>query len=94
MAIAKCVFCGRTQEDYKGVYLLKNEGVAQYYCSNKCRKNNLKLKRDRVKMRWTEAFHLMRQKHLKELETKKAHEKEIVQEVAKKPETAKVPKKK
>ena len=62
MGIAKCVFCGREQEDFKGVYLIKNEGIAVYYCSSKCRKNHIKLGRDKRRIRWTEAFHEQRKK--------------------------------
>lgn len=54
--IAKCVFCGREQEDYKGLYLIKNDGTMTYYCSSKCRKNNLKLGRDKKKIKWTSAY--------------------------------------
>jgi len=56
MAIAKCSFCGREQEDFMGTYLLKNDGSTNYYCSAKCHKSHLKLKRDRKKVSWTEAY--------------------------------------
>ena len=62
MALVKCVFCGKEQEDYKGTYLLKNDGSVNYYSSSKCMKNHLKLKRDKRKVRWAEAFHLTREK--------------------------------
>ncbi len=58
--MAKCIFCGKEQADYKGVFLIKNDGIVVYYCSSKCRKNHLKLGRDRRKLKWTEAFHLAR----------------------------------
>jgi len=56
MAIAKCSFCGREQEDFKGTFLLKNDGSTNYYCSSKCHKSHLKLKRDRKRVSWTEAY--------------------------------------
>lgn len=56
MGIAKCSFCGREQEDFMGTYLLKNDGSTNYYCSAKCHKSHLKLKRDRKKVAWTEAY--------------------------------------
>lgn len=62
--MAKCVFCGKEQDDYKGIYLLKNDGTSIYFCTSKCRKNSLKLKRDKRKMKWTEAFHLARGKRV------------------------------
>jgi large subunit ribosomal protein L24e len=69
MTIAKCVFCGIEQDDFKGNYLIKNDGSVNYYCKTKCKRSHLKLKRDRKKFRWTEAFHKMRDK-------KRAREKE------------------
>ena len=62
MALAKCVFCGNEQEDFRGTYLIKNDGNKNYYCSSKCRKNHLNLHRDKKKIRWTESFHVLREK--------------------------------
>jgi ribosomal protein L24E len=64
MTKTKCVFCGVEQEDYKGVYLMKNDGSANYYSSHKCVINHTKLKRDKKKIRWTEAFHITREKRI------------------------------
>jgi len=36
--------------------LLKNDGSTAYYCSGKCQKSALKLKRDRKRVTWTEAY--------------------------------------
>jgi len=41
MVKAKCIFSGKEQEDYKGVYLLKNDGSVNYYSSSKAIKNHL-----------------------------------------------------
>jgi large subunit ribosomal protein L24e len=71
MVLAKCVFCGKEQEDYKGTYLMKNDGSANYYCSSKCNKSHINLGRDRRKIRWTEAFHVQREKRLKSEGSKK-----------------------
>ncbi len=60
--MAKCIFCGCEQADFKGTYLLKNDGTVAYYCSNKCRKNHIKLGRDKRKMKWTEAYRLTKAK--------------------------------
>jgi len=65
MVKAKCIFSGKEQEDYKGVYLLKNDGSVNYYSSSKAIKNHLKLKRDKRKVRWAEAFHITREKRKK-----------------------------
>lgn len=64
MATAKCVYCGVEQEDHKGTYLMKNDGSVNYYSSGKCMKGQLKLGRDKRKVRWAEAFHIMRKKRL------------------------------
>lgn len=56
MTLIRCIFCGRSEEDYKGTYLIKNDGTQSYYCSSKCRKNHLHLKRDGRRVRWTNSF--------------------------------------
>lgn len=62
MTVVKCVFCGKEQDDYKGTYLITNDGIMHYYCSLKCRKNHLKLGRDKRKLKWTNAFYESRTK--------------------------------
>lgn len=64
MALAKCVFCGKEQEDFKGNYYIKNDGTMNYFCTSKCQKSQLKLKRDKKRFRWTERFHIMREKRI------------------------------
>ena len=60
--MTKCTFCGKEENSYKGVHLIRNTGTMSYFCSSKCRKNALKLKRDKRKVRWTDAFHEARDK--------------------------------
>lgn len=60
--MTKCVFCGKEEHGHKGVHLIRNIGVVDFYCSSKCRKNSMKLKRDKRKLKWTEAFHTTREK--------------------------------
>lgn len=60
--MVKCGFCGKEEDFHKGIHLIRNEGVVSYFCSSKCRRNALNLKRDRRKVRWTEAFHVRREK--------------------------------
>jgi large subunit ribosomal protein L24e len=36
--------------------LVKNDGAIQWTCSNKCKKNHRKLKRDPRKMKWTNKY--------------------------------------
>jgi len=35
---------------------VKNDGTILWYCSNKCRKNSLKLRRDSRKLKWTDHY--------------------------------------
>lgn len=89
MALARCVFCGKQQEDYQGTYLIKNDGTMNYYCSSKCRKNHLKLGRDKRKLKWTMAFHESRVKRYasekrEHEEEKKMHERAHAQDLARK----------
>jgi len=60
--MTKCTFCGREENPHKGTHLITNKGETKYFCSRKCQTNALKLKRDKRKIRWTEAFHIMREK--------------------------------
>ncbi len=39
-----------------GTMLIKNDGSIFYFCSNKCKKNMLKLGRDARKFKWTAKF--------------------------------------
>ncbi len=54
--MVKCVFCGREEHSFKGVHLIQNDGNVSFFCSSKCRKNTLKLKRDKRKLKWTLAY--------------------------------------
>ncbi|MBX4211978.1 hypothetical protein KW787_00785 [Candidatus Pacearchaeota archaeon] len=58
--MVKCVFCGKDESFHKGVHLIHNNGTISYFCSSKCRKNALKLERDKRKLKWTEAYRLAR----------------------------------
>jgi large subunit ribosomal protein L24e len=54
--MVKCVFCGREEPAYIGIHFINNDGTVSYFCGSKCRKNMLKLKRERRKIKWTQAF--------------------------------------
>ncbi|MEM4271935.1 MAG: 50S ribosomal protein L24e [Candidatus Pacearchaeota archaeon] len=60
--MTKCVFCGKEEHAFKGVNLIANDGTINYYCSSKCRRNALKLKRDKKKLKWTEAYRIAKNK--------------------------------
>ncbi|MCX8158776.1 MAG: 50S ribosomal protein L24e [Candidatus Pacearchaeota archaeon] len=54
--MTKCVFCGKESEPFKGVHLICNDGTIKFYCSSKCRRNALKLKRDKRRLKWTKFY--------------------------------------
>ena len=51
-----CSFCDRRLKLGSGTVLVKNDGSILYFCSHKCRKNMLKLKRDSRKFKWTKKY--------------------------------------
>ena len=58
----KCVFCGKDEHYFKGVNYVSNDGNVHFFCSSKCKKNSLELKRDKRKLKWTAAYHEERAK--------------------------------
>ncbi len=56
--MVKCSFCGKEEHSFKGLHLINNDGTISYFCSAKCRFNAIKLKRNKRKVRWTQAFKL------------------------------------
>ena len=60
--MVKCVFCGCESSINKGVHFIKNDGSVNYFCSGKCRKNSLKLGRDKRRLKWTESYRIERVK--------------------------------
>jgi large subunit ribosomal protein L24e len=60
--MTKCSFCGRDEKYFRGIHVIRNIGEVSFFCSSKCRKNSDKLKRDKRKLKWTEAFHESREK--------------------------------
>lgn len=60
--MVKCFFCGKEEYAFKGVHFIKNDGNVNYFCSSKCRSNSIGLRRDKRKVKWTEAFKLKKAK--------------------------------
>ncbi len=54
--MVKCSFCGHNMEQGTGKMFAKNDGSIFYYCSNKCGKNHLKLKRIPRSIKWTQDY--------------------------------------
>ena len=49
----KCTFCKALIEKGTGKIFVHTDGRVAYYCSMKCEKNQLKLKRNPVNIKWT-----------------------------------------
>ena len=49
----KCAFCGREIEKGTGTIYSTKEGAILGFCSSKCEKNLLKLKRKPQRVKWT-----------------------------------------
>ncbi len=58
----KCSFCGKEIEKGTGKIYVFSSGKVNNFCSMKCEKNLLKLKRKPVRTGWTEAFRKDRKK--------------------------------
>jgi len=54
--MAKCTFCGEFIEKGTGKMYVKVDGKILYFCSSKCEKNMLKLKRKPITTRWSRRF--------------------------------------
>ena len=50
--MAKCSFCKNDMAKGTGKMFVKKDGSVLYFCSNKCEKNMLKLKRNPRKVKW------------------------------------------
>ena len=51
-----CTFCGNEIEPGTGKMFVKKDGTIFNFCSMKCQKNLLKLKRIPRRVRWTKNF--------------------------------------
>ncbi|MHA1785787.1 MAG: 50S ribosomal protein L24e [Candidatus Helarchaeota archaeon] len=64
--IRQCSFCGYDIEPGTGHMYIKMDGTVFYFCSQKCHKNQFKLKRNPRRKKWTKLY----QKKLKRTDTK------------------------
>ena len=53
LLVKPCSFCGRPVAKGSGTMYAKNDGSILWFCSSKCKKNALVLKRDPRKLKWT-----------------------------------------
>ncbi len=51
-----CSFCGYEIEPGTGKMYVRRDGRVLYFCSGKCEKNMLKLKRNPRKLKWTKYY--------------------------------------
>jgi large subunit ribosomal protein L24e len=51
-----CSFCGNPFEVGTGTMFIRKDGSVLYFCSSKCEKNMLKLKRIPRKVLWTQSY--------------------------------------
>jgi large subunit ribosomal protein L24e len=56
LLVKPCNFCGRSVAKGSGTMLVKNDGTVLWFCSAKCKKNMLELKRDPRKLKWTTKY--------------------------------------
>ena len=54
--MVNCSFCGTELKKASGKTYVKDNGQILHFCSSKCEKNMLKLKRDARKFKWTKFF--------------------------------------
>jgi large subunit ribosomal protein L24e len=51
-----CSFCGNEIEPGTGKMYIKKDATIFFFCSNKCQKNMVKLKRVPRRVRWTNRY--------------------------------------
>jgi large subunit ribosomal protein L24e len=54
--MVKCTFCGNAIEIGTGLKYVKDDGREYDFCCSKCKKNQLKLKRNPLHIKWTKRF--------------------------------------
>jgi len=75
--MVKCDFCGTDLPVGGGKLYAKKDGTSYHFCSNKCEKNFIDMKRKPVKVKWTNAYNKLKQTLLlsKEHDKKKSEKK-------------------
>ena len=54
--MAKCTFCGDVIKPATGKMYVQKDAKVLYFCSSKCEKNMLKLKRKPITTKWSKRF--------------------------------------
>ena len=55
--MVKCTFCGNTLERGTGKMYVQKDAKLLYFCSSKCEKNLLKLRRKPITIKWSSRYH-------------------------------------
>ena len=56
LIVKPCSFCDRPVAKGSGSMMVKNDGTVLWFCSPKCKKNMLVLKRDPRMLKWTKKY--------------------------------------
>ena len=54
--MVKCSFCGEIMDEGTGKIFVREDAREFYFCSMKCEKNMLKLKRKNIRTKWTKHY--------------------------------------
>ena len=52
----QCSFCGDEFPQGTGTMYVRNDGSILWFCSSKCKKSAVKIKRDPRKLKWTKYY--------------------------------------
>ena len=63
--MANCSFCGTEIHKGTGKLFAFKDGKTNYFCSNKCEKNLLRMKRNPVNIEWTKDYAKMKETRTK-----------------------------
>ena len=72
--MVKCDFCGTEIREGTGKLYAKKDGSVNHFCSNKCEKNLVVLKRKPIKTKWTNSYNKMKQTLLASTKTNEKKE--------------------
>jgi len=70
--MVRCNFCGAEIKPGRGKMYVKKDGSTSIFCSGKCEKNQIVLKRKPAKTKWTEQHNKLKQT----MKAAREHEKE------------------
>lgn len=62
MTMTICSFCNDELPKGTGYLYAKKDGTISYFCSGKCRKNQLYLKREGRRQKWTRASRMFKER--------------------------------